>query len=56
MENLRLGNRHIFKLINYQRAFAGFCGIVAAINGNFGIAAIAILIAMFSIDGRVARL
>ena len=45
-------------LLTTSALFAGFYGIVAAINGNFGIAAIAILIAMFfdGIDGRVARL
>ena len=45
-------------LLTTSALFAGFYGIVAAINGNFGIAAITILIAMFfdGIDGRVARL
>ncbi|HID48835.1 MAG TPA: CDP-diacylglycerol--serine O-phosphatidyltransferase [Chromatiales bacterium] len=38
--------------------FAGFYGIVAAINGRFELAAVAIFIAMLldGIDGRVARL
>lgn len=38
--------------------FAGFYGIVAAINGRFELAAVAIFIAMImdGIDGRVARL
>ena len=45
-------------LLTTSALFAGFYGIVAAINGRFEIAAIAILIAMFfdGIDGRVARL
>ena len=38
--------------------FAGFYSIISSINGNFTIAAISILIAMFwdTLDGRVARL
>jgi CDP-diacylglycerol--serine O-phosphatidyltransferase len=38
--------------------FAGFYSIVAAIDGNFAVAAWAIFVAMFfdSLDGRVARL
>ena len=38
--------------------FAGFYSIISSINGNFTIAAISILIAMFwdALDGRVARL
>ncbi len=38
--------------------FAGFYGIVAAINGDFGTAAVAIFIAMVldGLDGRVARM
>ena len=38
--------------------FAGFYSIISSINGDFTIAAISILIAMFwdTLDGRVARL
>ncbi len=45
-------------LITTGALFAGFYGVVAAINGHYNLAAIAVFIAMIldALDGRVARL
>ena len=53
--------RAIFLLPNLfttSALFAGFYGIISAMDGNFSKAAIAIFIAMIldTLDGRVARL
>lgn len=53
--------RHIYLLPNLFTTaglFAGFYAIVAAMKGNFEVAAVAIFVAMImdSLDGRVARL
>jgi len=57
-KNPRRGIYLLPNLFTTAGLFSGFYGIVAAINGNFVVAAIAIFIAMImdGIDGRVARL
>jgi len=61
VNQVRLRRRGIYLLPNLfttAALFAGFYGIIQAINGNFEQAAIAILIAMVldGLDGRVARM
>jgi len=55
---LRSGIYLLPNLLTTSALFSGFYGIVAAINGRFEVAAVAIFIAMVfdGIDGRVARL
>lgn len=54
-------NKSVFllpSLLTTSALFAGFYGIVAAVNGQFVVAAIAVIVAMLfdGLDGRVARL
>jgi CDP-diacylglycerol---serine O-phosphatidyltransferase len=61
MQNDKTPHRGIYLLPNLLTTaglFAGFYAIVAAMNGQFSIAALAIMIAMIAdgLDGRVARL
>ena len=57
-EKLRKGIILLPNLVTTAAMFAGFYAIVAAIDGNFRRAAIALFIAMFmdGLDGRVARM
>lgn len=57
-QNLRRGIFLLPNLFTTGALFAGFYAIIAAIKGNFEIAAIAVFIAMLldGLDGRVARL
>lgn len=58
MKKRRAGIYLLPNLFTTSALFAGFYGIVAAINGRFEAAAIAILVAMVfdGMDGRIARL
>ena len=55
---LRKGIYLLPNLFTTGALFAGFYGIVAAINGRFEAAAIAVLVAMVldGMDGRIARM
>lgn len=57
-ENRRRGIYLLPNLLTISALFAGFYAIVAALKGNFEIAAISVFLAMLmdSLDGRVARL
>lgn len=58
MRAIRKGIYFLPNLLTTGALFAGFYAVVAAMNGNFEKAAVAIFVAMFldGLDGRVARL
>ena len=60
-ENKSISQKGIYllpSLFTTAGLFAGFFGIIAAINGNFESAAVAVFIAMImdALDGRIARM